>query len=254
MKLIASGMRHQGRQRPHNEDSFFIADSLELYAVADGVESEPFGEVASQMAVQELENIIKSMSALDSDATPPFEYAEGIPMAARALKFAFREVNRKIFEKADSEAKYNGMCTTLTALWAQGGRIYIGNVGDSRAYLIRRGHIHQLTHDHTALAQGDSAQPVHLEFMEEYSSTSEHELTRAMGVNKDIEVQLSGGTPKAGDIVLLCTDGLYLEIRDFEIMDTARAYEPMTAAKKLIELANERGGMDNVALVVIKIE
>jgi protein phosphatase len=203
--------------------------------------------------VEELENIIKNLN-LDDDATPPFDYAEGIPLPARALKFAFRETNRKIFEKALSDEKYAGMSTTLNAIWFQGNRVYMGNVGDSRAYMIRRGKIVQLSHDHTSLAQGDAGSPVRLDFVEDYGSISEHELTRAMGINKDLEVQLAGGSHKSGDMFVLCTDGLYLEIRDFEIMDAVRAFAPDTAAKKLVDMANERGGKDNVAVVVLKIE
>jgi protein phosphatase len=252
MKVVAAGMRHQGRLRQHNEDNFLIADGLGLYAVADGVESMPYGELASQTAVQELEKIAAGLS-LDQDATPPFEYAEGIPLPARALKFAFREVNRKIFNLAGSAPKYQGMATTLSALWFNAGRVYVGNVGDSRAYMGRSGRMVQLSRDHTILAQSSAAETVPIEFMENYSSISGHELTRAMGVNQDIEVQLAGGSPKTGDCFVLCTDGLFLEIRDFEIMDAASAYPPDVAAKKLVNMANERGGKDNVAVVVIKI-
>ncbi|HUT53848.1 MAG TPA: protein phosphatase 2C domain-containing protein [bacterium] len=252
MRIAAAGMKHQGRLRQHNEDNFLIAERLGLYAVADGVESMPCGEVASLMAVTEMEKILAGLN-LDQDATPPFDYAEGIPLPARAMKFAVREANRKIFEKAGSEAKYNGMATTLSALWFQGGRVYVGNVGDSRAYMARSGRMVQLSRDHTVLAQGQADETVSIEFMENYSAATGHELTRALGVNQDLEVQLAGGSPKPGDIFVLGTDGLYLEIRDFEIMDTANSYPPDVAVKKLTTMANDRGGKDNVAVIVIKV-
>jgi serine/threonine protein phosphatase PrpC len=252
MKIVAAGMKHQGRLRQHNEDNFLLADPLGLYGVADGVESMPHGEIASLMALTELEKIVSGLEQ-DQDATPPFEYAAGIPLPARALKFAVREVNRKLFEKAGSEPKYNGMATTLSALWFQAGHAYIANVGDSRAYMARSGRIVQLSRDHTVLAQGRADETIPVEFMESYSSATGHELTRALGVNPDLEVQLAGGSPKAGDIFVLCTDGLYLEIRDFEIMDAAKSYPPDVAANKLVTMANDRGGKDNVAVVVIKI-
>jgi len=252
MILTSCGLKHQGKKRQHNEDSFLTADELGLYAVADGVESEPYGEIASQTAVESLQKIITNMDQ-DADATPPFEYAEGIPLPARAMKFAIREVNRVIYDKAGSDQKYRGMSTTLTALWFKEGRAFIGNVGDSRAYIIRGGQIQQLTRDHTSLAQGSASQTVRIDFMEDYSAVSEHELTRALGLNRDIDVQLAGGTPKPGDIFMICTDGLYEDVRDFEMLDAVKAYAPDNAAKELIRLANDRGGKDNVAVVVVKI-
>lgn len=252
MKPLTAGFKHQGRYRPHNEDNFLILDEAGLYAVADGVESEPAGEVASSLCVTLLGDIIKDLN-LEADATPPFEYAEGLPLPVRALKFAFREINRKIYEQGQSDPKFKGMASTLTVIWLHGGRVYIGNVGDSRAYLLRGGHIQQLTHDHTPLAQGSSAHPVRIDFAEDFSSTSGHELTRAMGLNPDLEVQLAGGTPKPGDVFLLCTDGLYQDVRDFEILDAVKAFPPDHAARKLITLANQRGGKDNIAVVVVQI-
>jgi protein phosphatase len=250
MKLIAAGQKHQGRFRPHNEDSVLLEPTLGLYAVADGVESEPSGEKASAMAVTLLKETIAAIN-LEADATPPFDYAEGIPLPARALKFSFREVNRQIFGAAAKDPQLLGMSTTLTAVWFRAGRAFIGNVGDSRAYLVRQGRIQQLTHDHTSLAQGNK--PAAIEFIENFSSTSEHELTRALGINPDLEVQLAGGTPKPGDYFMLCTDGLYGEVRQFELLDAIKAYPPEAAAKKLINLANERGGKDNIAVVVIQV-
>ncbi len=252
MGIVSAGMEHQGRHRPHNEDSFAIYDDVGLYAVADGVESEPFGEKASLMAVQELGKIIRGLD-LSADSTPPFEYAQGIPLPARALKFAFRELNRKIYQESQKDEKLAGMSTTLTALWIKGGKAYICNVGDSRAYLVRGARILQLTRDHTSLAQGEADQPTRLDVVEDFTSISEHELTRALGINPDIDVQLSGGTPKPGDVLLLCTDGLYQDIRNFEIQDVLKSRQPQAAAQMLINMANERGGKDNVALVVVQI-
>ena len=204
------------------------------------------------MAVTLIKETIEALS-LEADSTPPFDYAEGIPLQARAMKFSFREVNRKIYDAQAASPQLKGMATTLTAVWFQAGRAFIGNVGDSRAYLVRQGHIQQLTRDHTSLAQGSAGKPAAVEFLEDYSSTSEHELTRAMGINPDTEVQLAGGTPKPGDYFMLCTDGLYGEVREFELLEAIKAYPPEVAAKKLIDLANTRGGKDNVAVVVIQV-
>ncbi len=252
MSYLSAGMRHTGRSRPHNEDNYLADDSVGLYAVADGVEAESAGEVASEMALELLLETVRDMK-LDDDATPPFEYAQGIPLQARALKFAVRELNRKIYEKAQSDDKLRGMCTTLSAAWFRDGRVFLANVGDSRIYMIRKGRIQQLTHDHTSIAQGSADQTPASDFIEHYTSISEHELTRAIGVNPDVEVHLAAGTPKTDDVFILCTDGLYQELREFEIKDMAVANQPAGALKKMITTANERGAKDNIAAVVIKV-
>ncbi len=252
MRLTSCGATHQGRHRPSNQDSYYANDDLNLYIVADGVESGPHGEVASKMAVDCLYEIISQIN-LDSDATPPFEHAKGIPVAARALKFAIREVNRRLYEKAHDDPALLGMGTTLSAIWIVDNKAYIAHVGDSRAYLIRKGQAQQLTRDHTSLATGDAEQVQTSEFLEQFSMGSEHELTRAMAINPDVEVQLAGGTPKPSDIFMLCTDGLYGELREFELQDAVAGQEPAMACSRLVQMANQRGGKDNMAVVVIKI-
>jgi len=251
--IIASGLTHQGRHREVNQDQILVNRQLHLYAVADGVEGAPFGEVASKMAVEELEKIISDLK-LDEDATPPFEDQPRLPLSARALKYALREVNRRIYNYVQENPKYKGMGTTLTALWFTQGKAFVGHIGDSRAYLIRKGQAQQLTQDHTTIADRPVQVPEDLELYEEIANASEHELTRAVGINPDLVVQLAGGTPHPGDRFVLCTDGLYGLVRDFEIAQIAEQNTPQLACRKLIQLANQRGGVDNIAVVVIEID
>ncbi len=252
MNIQVRGESHQGLKRPHNEDHFLINRNLELFAVADGVETCPYGELASRMAVEELEKIINDLD-IDADATPPFEDFQGLPLPLRSLKFAVREVNRRIYSKSNEDAKYQGMGSTLSALWLRDDRAYIAHVGDSRAYLIRKGLAQQLTKDHTSLSEKEFNQPVDMETYEDYAPLSEHELTRALGVNLDVQVQLASGSPRSGDFLVLCTDGLYTEVRNFEIADAVLKNPLPRATMKLIQLANSRGGKDNIALIVIKV-
>ena len=250
--VVAHGITHQGRHREKNQDQFLVNRKLNLFAVADGVEEAPFGEIASRMAVEELGKIITGLD-LSQDATPPFEDHPALPLPARALKYALREVNRRLYDFARQNPKYQGMGTTLTTLWLTQGKAYIGHIGDSRAYLVRNGIAQQLTQDHTTIADRPVQQTEDLELYEEISHISEHELTRVVGINPDLMVQLAGGTPHPGDRFVLCTDGLYGMVRDFEIAQTVEQNPPQLACRKLIELANQRGGIDNIALVVIQI-
>jgi serine/threonine protein phosphatase PrpC len=252
MNIQVSGESHQGLKRSQNQDHFLINRNLELFVVADGVETCPYGELASRMVVEELEKIIHDLD-IDADATPPFEDFEGLPLPLRSLKFAVREVNRRIYSKANEEARYQGMGSTLTALWLRENRAYIAHVGDSRAYLIRNRIAQQLTRDHTSLSEKDLNQQADMETYEEYAPLSEHELTRALGVNPDVQVQLASGSPRSGDFLVLCTDGLYTEVRNFEISDAVLSNPVPRATMKLIQLANSRGGKDNIALIVIKV-
>jgi serine/threonine protein phosphatase PrpC len=252
MNFDVSGQTHQGLHRPQNQDRFLINRNMELFAVADGVEASPFGGLASQMAISELEKIVKDLD-VERDATPPFENIEGLPVAVRSLKYAMREVNRTIYTRMLQDQKYQGMGSTLTALWLKEGRAYIAHVGDSRAYLIRNKRAQQLTRDHTSISEKDLTKIEDMELYEDYNPVSEHELTRALGVNPDVQVQLASGTPKPGDFFVLCTDGLYGEVRDFEIVDAVVNDPVPRSSMKLIQLANSRGGKDNVAVVVIKV-
>lgn len=252
MLFQAYGDTHQGKVRAFNQDSYLLNRKLQIFAVADGVEGRPYGEVASRMAVAELEKIIQDLD-VSADATPPEGEMKGMPLPARAIKYAFRETNRRLLEKMNRETKFRGMATTLSALWIKEDRVYIGHVGDSRIYLIRKNRAQQLTRDHTTLAEGQPDQPEDIERYEEVSLASEHELSRALGITPDIQVQLSGGTPQSGDIFLLCTDGLYGQMREFEIVDAIAGKGPELACKKLIQLANAKGGKDNVALVVVMV-
>jgi PPM family protein phosphatase len=253
IKLSVAGTRDQGLVRQMNQDNFLANRQINIYAVADGVESAPFGEVASKMAVEALDRVITEIKP-DDDITPPFENAPGLPLQARALKYAIREVNRSLYQYAHDNPKYAGMGTTLTALWISQGRVFIGHVGDSRAYLIRKKIIQQLTSDHTSLSEKHPERPQDMELYEDVTHTSEHELSRAVGINRDVQIQLAGGAAYTGDYFVICTDGLYGQLRDFEISEIVVKNTPQLAARKLIQTANQRGGKDNIALVVIQIE
>ena len=249
----AAGMTDQGRIRRMNMDCFLVNRTLNLYAVADGIESAPYSEMASRMAVEQLEKMIKELD-FSNDATPPFDDHPGLPLQARALKYAFREVNRVVHQFSQTDRKYNGMGTTLTAIWIDQGRVYGSHVGDSRAYLIRRDMPQHLTSDHTSLSDRSPDRARDIEQYEEIMHTSEHELSRAIGINPDVQVQLAGGASAVGDHFVLCTDGLYGQLRDFEIVEIATKNTPQLACRKLIHAANQAGGKDNVAVVVVSLE
>jgi len=254
IKLTAAGISDQGLVRQMNQDNFLANRQINIFAVADGVESAPYGEVASKMAVETLEKVIQELK-VDDDVTPPFDNVPGLPLPARALKYAFREVNRTLYKFSKENGKYAGMGTTLSALWLNQDRVFIGHVGDSRVYLIRKKIIQQLTSDHTSLSEKHPDRPPQdMELYEDVTHASEHELSRAVGINPDVQIQLAGGAAYGGDHFVICTDGLYGQLRDFEISEIVVKNPPQLAVRKLIQAANQRGGKDNIALVVIQVE
>jgi len=251
--LNSAGVVEQGRVRRLNQDSFLINRRLNFFGVADGVESGPYGEVASRMALEELEKIIGEMR-LDEDVTPAFEGSPQVPLAVRALKYAIREVNRRLYQYGEDNPKFKGMGTTLSSVWFYGMRAYVGHIGDSRVYLVRKKLAQPLTQDHTSLSEPKPNKVEDIEIYEGMTHSSEHELTRAVGINPDVQVQLAGGGASPGDRFVLCTDGLYGGVRDWEIAKLALEHPPQLACRKLIQLANQRGGEDNIAVVVIQVE
>ena len=252
IEINAAGMSDAGRVRPVNQDYFLVNIPLCLFAVADGVESVKGSEVASRMAIELLEKQIRELN-LSDDATPPFEGNPGIPLPARALKYVMRQINRQIYKYSRENQKYAGFGTTLTVVWVTQGKAFIGHIGDSRAYLIRKKMAQHLTSDHTTLSEKIPDRPQDLELYEDVGSISEHELSRAVGINPDVQVQVGSGIPAPNDRFVLCTDGLYGQLKDFEIADIVANNFPQMACAKLIQTANKRGGSDNIAVVVLEI-
>lgn len=242
--LVFAGVTDVGRRRSSNQDRF-IAQVIEtragpvvLLAVADGMGGAAGGEVASAHAVDELLRVVHEADPAEDDA--------------HTLMTAIAAANRAVFSHARRDPALYGMGTTLVAALIRGQRLVVGHVGDSRAYLIRGGSIRRLTADHSWVAE----QVRRGELTEEEAATSSFRniLTRSVGVTEQVEPELSPPLALApGDIVLLCSDGLHGVVDDATIARIAQAAEPEAAARRLVDLANERGGPDNITVVVARL-
>jgi protein phosphatase len=233
--LRAGGETDTGRVRDHNEDRFLITDRL--FAVADGVGGHRAGEVASKTAVEILERSF-------TDRT------------ADGLVEAVKEANRTVWNLAESNRDQRGMGTTLTAvgLVEDDGeeRLAVVNVGDSRAYLLQQGELEQLTDDHSLVAQ--LVREGQLTPEEAIVHPQRSIITRALGLDPEVDVDIWELTPFRGDRILLCSDGLTNEVSDEGIASTLRGVaDPQDAADQLVEEANARGGNDNITVVVIDV-
>ncbi len=238
MQIISFGKTDTGRKRGNNEDSLLVDDARRLYAVADGMGGHASGETASRLAIETLVNA----SGL---AMPPGDEV----VAQAALELAVREANRIVLRQAAAEPALRGMGTTLTALKLHGQFAVLAHVGDSRAYLLRENELRQLTTDHSLVAEHVRAGVMTL--AQARTSPLRHVITRAIGIEQDFEVESSALPIQGQDRFLLCTDGLMELVEDNEIAEILKTAGPKAAVERLIDLANERGGVDNITAVVI---
>jgi PPM family protein phosphatase len=234
MKLRVGARTDVGRVRQGNEDSYMVHDPL--YAVADGMGGHQGGEVASKIALETLGRLTLEPSG---DTAP-------------SLVDAVRQANRDVLEKAATDPGLHGMGTTLTALVTGGERVLLAHVGDSRAYLMRDGQMDQLTEDHTVvegLVREGRLTPQEAEIHPQRSI-----LTRALGVDGDIEVDETTHDVRPGDRILLCSDGLTGMVSEQEIQRImAELEDPQRAAEALVDAANDAGGQDNITAVVLDV-
>jgi serine/threonine protein phosphatase PrpC len=252
VRIFGWGASDVGRKRHHNEDSFLCNDALGLYAVADGMGGHLGGERASRMAVEiierELEKALRSSPHPRPGETASNDSDDRNPVS-NLLKRAVVEADRSIYEAALANPALSGMGTTLTALLFVGGRVHLGHVGDSRAYLYRNGKARQLTEDHSWIQEQVRAGLLSPEEAKE--SRFRNIITRSVGFEPSVEPDLVGLPVQAGDCYVLCSDGLsnYVSVEEVGQVLTGHFYRDV--APVFVDMANERGGDDNVTCLVI---
>lgn len=253
MRAIAAGASDVGLQREHNEDSYVVLTEYDLFVVADGMGGHRAGDVASKLATETISEFFKSTA--NDDVTWPFHFDTNLSEEENRLLTGIRVANRQIFERSTRSREYQGMGTTVVgAMFSpRKSRIYIGHVGDSRCYRVRDGSIQLLTRDHSLINDYLLAMPDLTE--EQRSELPKNVITRALGMQDQVIVDLQHDEPTPGDVYVLCSDGLSGMVEDAEIERIIVDHPDIReACAKLIALANEHGGEDNVTAVLIKIE
>jgi PPM family protein phosphatase len=232
VKLAAASATDQGRVRGNNEDAFLVDDERALFAVADGMGGHRGGEVASHTAIEALRAAV----------------ANGTP-----LHDAITRANLAVLARAAGDDELTGMGTTLTAIIAVGGRqLLIGHVGDSRAYLLHNGELRRATDDHSLVEELVREGRLTPEQAEAHPQRAI--VTRALGVDDDVDVDLYTLDIDAGDRIVLCSDGLTTMVRERDIERLARSEpDPQSLADAFVRAANDAGGDDNVTVVVIDV-
>lgn len=251
VRVVCGGMTDLGRVRSNNEDCFRIVTQLNLFVLADGMGGEAHGEVASALAVETVVN-----HCLDAEANPAAQVLGEVQpnwsANTKRLLTAVHLANRNIFKSAEEHPEQHGMGATLTAAWIDRAKLSIAHVGDSRAYLLRGGSLLQLTRDHSLVAEQVRRGVLTLAEAEE--SDMQSVLLRALGAQPEIEVDAEEHILFPRDVLLLCSDGLTRMVTEPEIAGVLQAEtDPVRGAEELIALANERGGPDNITVVIVRV-
>lgn len=252
MRATAAGLTDVGLQRDHNEDSYAIIPESCLYIVADGMGGHQAGDVASALATRQIANFFE-LSASE-EATWPFETDPNLSDDENRLVTAIRVANRAIFHEGVQRPECRGMGTTIVgALYnPQTGRMALAHVGDSRGYRIRGGAIEQLTRDHSLVNDYKQAMPELSEA--EAEELPKNVITRALGMQPQVIVDVQADGARAGDLFLLCSDGLSGMLDDNEILSVVEEAESLElASQALVTRANENGGEDNVTVVLVRV-
>ena len=247
-----AGRTDLGRVRGNNEDSFKLVPELDLFVLSDGMGGEAHGEVASNMAV---ETIVGHCLQAHKETTLPLvgPPVPDLSPKTNRLASAIRLANKEIFKSAQSNPAQRGMGATVVAIWVDGQRLCLAHVGDSRAYLLRAGELQQLTEDHSLVAE--QVRRGILTRQQADESKMQSVLLRALGIEEEVEVDAAEHFLMDGDAILLCSDGLDRMVTDPEIASTLlTTSEADAAAGRLIELANENGGEDNVTVVLLRVQ
>lgn len=249
-RVLVAGETNVGMKRTHNEDAFEVIDDERLYIVADGMGGHASGEVASKMAIETLREFFAATSQ-DPEATWPYKMDKARSYEENRLITGIKLANLRIHESAQREPRLRGMGTTIVSMLVVDDGVLIAHVGDSRVYRLRQGKLDQLTDDHSLL--NDYIKMKRLTEEEIANFPHKNVIVRALGMKEMVKVDTRLDPPQAGDIYLLCSDGLCGPVSDQEIGEiTASTNDLKAIGSKLIERANANGGPDNVTVVLAK--
>jgi protein phosphatase len=242
--MLVGAATDKGMVRNINQDSMFLPDnpSIKLFIVADGMGGHKAGEIASKLAIENIHKYINDTK----------DMITSIEKAQATISEAMSIANRQIYEYSTHDQECDGMGTTVTLAYIYRNKIVIGHVGDSRAYIIRRGGIAQLTEDHSLVNQLIKGGKITIE--EAVKHPQRHVITRAVGTSEDIEIDTIVLKPEKDDILILCSDGLTNMVGDIELLSIFVDRQDMhEACNVAVDLAKANGGNDNITVIAIRI-
>ena len=251
MILIESaGITDRGKKRKGNEDALFLGDALGLYVVADGMGGHLAGEVASRLVVDTIEDFIKDKQTCPVDENPN-NGDRALSREARRLLSGIQLSNKVVHDAARNNSSYRGMGSTVSAVYFTDGTFIAANVGDSPIYLIRDGNIKLLSVPHTVIAEQTALDP---DNAAKLGREFRHVLTRAMGTEESVKADIYEIQCFKNDILVISSDGLSDKASPEEIQQLVDGNGSDAACRQLVDLANERGGDDNITAIVLKVK
>lgn len=243
--LEAAGLSDIGKKRGNQEDAYLVDDTHRLYIVADGMGGHPAGEVASALVIETLQTAVSDPDYPRTTGTDP----SLSPEAARVAVW-IRAANRRIFEQSQNRAECRGMGSTVSALYYTDNSVVVANVGDSPVYRVRAGKIELISALHI-VASDQAIRDLYGHDM--LPQLFNHILTRAVGIANDVQPYIHELTCCAGDSYSICSDGLSNAIKPDEMLAIVRHCSAHDACTRLVDLANARGGEDNITVILIKV-
>jgi serine/threonine protein phosphatase PrpC len=249
LRIEARGVTDVGQRRDHNEDSLLVDRDLGLFVVADGMGGHAGGGTASRLAVETIQAAVRHAREAEPEAFGGEAAVEDSPVPD-VLREAVEEACAVIYRTAQADPSLAGMGTTVTAALVDGRSGYVAHVGDSRCYLVREGRIYQVSEDHSLVAEQLKAGAISAD--EARNSRFKNIITRSVGFEQQVQVDLLGLELQGGDAIVICCDGLSNLVADPEILETVEESDIAAAPERLVALANERGGDDNITVIVIR--
>lgn len=249
--LEVAGDTDPGCVRANNEDCFAVDEEIGLFLVADGMGGHNSGEVASGLAAEQIRKFARALLADGKNILPPGADPKE-PAREQQLVYCVKNANEIIYEKGRAMPKDAGMGTTVVAVLADAKSATVAHVGDSRLYLYRRGRLDQLTEDHSLV--GDQMRRGLISPEEAAKSNLQNILTRAVGAEAAVKVDVATHPLFPNDVLLLASDGLMKMLKDSEIAAVvAEDASPRVLVRRLIEKSRGAGGLDNVTIVALRV-
>jgi protein phosphatase len=254
MRAVAAGVTDVGKERDHNEDRFVLLPEFDVYVVADGMGGHQCGEVASRMATSTIASYFRDHKDGAKEPVEPHAPDNPGPMSD-VLRASLLEANSRIHRRAKMSSAHRGMGTTVVAaaFHRDDQTLYVAHAGDSRCYLLRDNELYQLTRDHSLLEEAMRTRPDISR--SELAYLPANVITRALGVEPTVDVEVTSHRVQLRDVYLLCSDGLHGFVSDERIREILRTTPILTnACAELVAEANRNGGGDNITAVLVRIE
>ena len=248
--IESTGISDIGKKRKTNEDAMLVDDQLGLYIVADGMGGHRAGEVASMLVIETLKEFIQQDPDREDEIALD-EADDTLSEAANRILSGIKISNKVVYETSRSEDKYNGMGSTVSILYLNEQTMIAANVGDSPIYLVHKGNIELLSVPHTVMAEHAAMNP---ESADQLGEEYRHMLTRAMGAEEMVTADICEIPYFRDDILVISSDGLSDCVSPDEILEVVLDNSTEKACQSLVDMANERGGYDNVTVIVLKVK